>query len=121
MQNFIDRIMLPVLQEKLQRGVVKAEEWPDALSEISSIVTAVLMQEEKSETSAVDTSLSHESDSDQNMNESSTDGNTGILDILMSQLLINAVMIAETVYTDMSEIMMQLLLQLQLSDVKVSM
>ena len=77
---------------------------------ISSIVTAVLTQEEKSQTSAVNTSLSHEPDSDQNMNESSTDSDTGILDILMLWLLINTVMIVETVYTDMSEIMMELLL-----------
>ena len=88
---------------------------------ISSIVTAVLTQEEKSETSAVDTSLPHEPDSDQNMNESSTDSDTEILDILMLRLLINAVMIAETAYINMLEIMTQLLLQLQLSDAEVSM
>ncbi len=119
-QGFTDRTMLPVLQEKLRRGAIKAGEWTNVPPEASPVVAAVLAQREEQWAPAVDTCLPHGPVSDVDMDESNTDGDTGILDTLVPRLLVNAAMETETAYSEMPETMAQLLLRLQLSDAEAS-
>ena len=78
--------------------------------EASIIVSMIIMSDHEQCTQTVDNMLFHALAQDANMNESSIDGDTEFLEHLMSYLLINTVMMAKTVYTDMPEPMTQLLL-----------
>ena len=115
----LEDTLLPTLQEKLSRGLIKPEEWTNAPSEFKPLTVGMMTRskaaqpEEENVDEKPDT---RSGDRNAPTDENHVAGEPGILENIVPQVLVKEAMGTETTYSDPEETMTEFLICMQTKD-----
>ena len=115
----LEDTLLPTLQEKLSRGLIKPEEWTNAPSEFKPLTVGMMTRskaaqpEEENVDEKPDT---RSGDRNAPTDENHVAGEPGILDNTVPRALVKEAMGTETTYSDPEETMTEFLIRMQTKD-----
>ena len=115
----LEDTLLPTLQEKLSRGLIKPEEWSNVPSELGPLTVGMMTRSKKAaQTKKQDVNEAGTRLGDRNAptDENHTNGDTDILDTTVPRALVKDAMGPETAYSDPEETMTEFLLRMQSKD-----